>query len=170
MYYPLSPRRRFLWILAAGLVAVAPGVWPVIRTPVDPPSSPLVVNDVSQLNPIRVSGIMSPTTTGEVVDAVKTHAGPISIGGARHSMGGQIATEGALHLDMRRLNRILDFSPATRTITVQAGTSWRQVQEVIDRANLSVAIMQSYANFTIGGSLSVNGHGRYVGRGPLIRS
>jgi FAD/FMN-containing dehydrogenase len=30
--------------------------------------------------------------------------------------------------------------------------------------------MQSYANFTVGGSLSVNAHGRYVGLGPLILS
>jgi FAD/FMN-containing dehydrogenase len=30
--------------------------------------------------------------------------------------------------------------------------------------------MQSYSNFTVGGSLSVNVHGRYVGEGPLIRA
>jgi len=30
--------------------------------------------------------------------------------------------------------------------------------------------MQSFANFTVGGSLSVNAHGRYVGFGPLIGS
>jgi len=30
--------------------------------------------------------------------------------------------------------------------------------------------MQSYANFTVGGSLSVNVHGRYVNQGPLILS
>jgi FAD/FMN-containing dehydrogenase len=30
--------------------------------------------------------------------------------------------------------------------------------------------MQSYANFTVGGSLSVNVHGRYVGLGPIIAS
>lgn len=30
--------------------------------------------------------------------------------------------------------------------------------------------MQSYANFTVGGSVSVNAHGRYVGHGPVGRS
>jgi hypothetical protein len=39
---------------------------------------------------------------------------------------------------------------------VQAGTRWRQIQKHIDAANLSVEIMQSYANFTVDGSLSVN--------------
>jgi FAD/FMN-containing dehydrogenase len=30
--------------------------------------------------------------------------------------------------------------------------------------------MQTYANFTVGGSLSVNAHGRYMGEGPLAHS
>ena len=142
----------------------------VVRAPVRPQVSPLVINDVSQLNPIAVDEVITPTTTEEIVAAVKRHAGPISIGGARHSMGGQTATEGALFIDMRQFDHILDFAPTDKTITVQAGTRWRQIQERIDPANLSVKIMQSYANFTVGGSLSVNAHGRYVGLGPLILS
>jgi len=151
-----------LWFIAMTLS--------VVRAPVLPRQPPLVVNDVSQLNPIQVSEVIAPTTTAEIVEAVKHHAGPISIGGARHSMGGQIASSGALFIDMRQFNRILDFSPTDKTITVQAGTRWRQIQEHIDPANLSVKIMQSYANFTVGGSLSVNAHGRYVGLGPIILS
>jgi FAD/FMN-containing dehydrogenase len=145
-------------------------IWSVVRAPVMPPQSPLVVNDISQLNPIQVAEVLTPTTTAEIVAAVKRHPGPISIGGARHSMGGQTAVAGALFIDMRQFNRILDFSTADKTITVQAGTRWRQIQEHIDPANLSVKIMQSYANFTVGGSLSVNAHGRYVGLGPIILS
>lgn len=144
--------------------------WSVVRAPVIPPSPPLVVNDVSQLNPIQVAEVLTPITTDEIVKAVKEHSGPISIGGARHSMGGQTATQGALFIDMRQFNRILNFSPTGKTITVQAGARWRDIQEHIDAANLSVKIMQSYANFTVGGSLSVNAHGRYVGLGPIILS
>ena len=158
-------------ILALLVLAFAANVWDVIRAPAQPPPvSPFLVNDVSQLNPIRVSEIITPTTTEEIVEAVRRHPGPIAIGGARHSMGGQIATDGALHIDMRPFDRILEFSSERKTITVQAGTRWRQIQERIDSANLAVKIMQSYANFTVGGSLSVNGHGRYVGLGPLISS
>ena len=83
-------------------------------------------------------------------------------------MGGQTATSGALHIDMRSFNRILEFSVAAKTITVQAGITWREIQERIDTADLSVKVMQSYANFTVGGAMSVNAHGRYVGLGPLI--
>jgi FAD/FMN-containing dehydrogenase len=30
--------------------------------------------------------------------------------------------------------------------------------------------MQTYANFTVGGSVSVNCHGRYIGHGPIVSS
>jgi FAD/FMN-containing dehydrogenase len=163
-------KRVGLLVLGAAGLALGVATWNAVRAPIEPTTSPFVVNDVSQLNPIQVSRVITPTTTNEIVEAVKGHDGPISVGGARHSMGGQIATAGALYIDMRGFNKIVTFLPVTKTITVQAGARWRQVQERIDAANLSVAIMQSFANFTVGGSLSVNVHGRYVGRGPLIRS
>lgn len=144
--------------------------WRVVRTPVEAPALPLLVNDVSGLNPVVVGRVLAPTTTAEIVAAVRKHPGSISVGGARHSMGGQIASRGSLHIDMRRFSRILAFEPAAKTITVQAGTRWRQIQERIDPANLSVKIMQTYSDFTVGGSLSVNAHGRYVGLGPVIQS
>jgi len=131
-------------------------------------AAPVVVNDVTRLNPVAVERVVVPKTVDEVRDLVRHHSGAISIGGARHSMGGQIATEGSLHLDMRGLHRIVAFSPEKRRITVEAGITWRKIQEAIDPHGLSVSIMQSYANFTVGGSLSVNVHGRYVGQGPLI--
>ncbi len=128
------------------------------------------VNDVTQLNPIVVEQIAVPKTVDEVRQLVQAHHGAISIGGARHSMGGQIATENSLFVDMRELNHVVALLPEKKTITVEAGITWRAIQEVIDPHNLSVKIMQSYANFTVGGSLSVNVHGRYIGQGPLIRS
>jgi len=129
-----------------------------------------IVNDFSQLNPIKVNSIITPTTTEEIVEAVKNNNGPVSIGGGRFSMGGQTATEHTLQIDMRNFNHILNFSLADKEITVQAGITWRKVQEFIDTFNLSVKIMQTYANFTVGGSLSVNCHGRYTGQGPIVLS
>ena len=167
---PRLAKRIFALLIASCAVWFIASTWRAVRAPVVPQPSPLVINDVSQLNPIRVEKIIAPTTTPEIAEAVKQHPGPISIGGARHSMGGQIATDGALFIDMRHFDRILNFSPTEKTITVQAGTRWRQIQEHIDSANLAVKIMQSYANFTVGGSLSVNAHGRYVRLGPIILS
>lgn len=129
-----------------------------------------VVNDVTHLNPVEVDHVAVPKTVEDVQHLVRTHDGPISIGGGHFSMGGQTASEHTLHLDMRGLNRIVAFNPAAKTITVQAGITWRAIQEAIDSHDLSLKIMQSYANFTVGGSLSVNVHGRYMGQGPLIGS
>lgn len=130
----------------------------------------VVVNDITQLNPIAAQDVIEPTSIEEIVTAVKSHAGPISIGGGRYSMGGQTATEGALQIDMRKFDKVISFSAENKEITVQAGITWRKIQEYIDRYNLSLQIMQTYANFTVGGALSVNAHGRYIGKGPLVLS
>jgi FAD/FMN-containing dehydrogenase len=132
--------------------------------------STAVVNDVTKINPIVVDQILAPTSIDEIVEAVRSHPGPVSIGGGRFSMGGQTATEHALQLDMRRFDRVVAFSKEKKEITVQTGITWRKIQEFIDRHDLSLQIMQTYANFTVGGSLSVNVHGRYIGQGPLVFS
>jgi FAD/FMN-containing dehydrogenase len=165
--YTRWPRRVIggVLVLTAGM-----SIWNLFRTPALPPRIDLVVNDVTGLNPIPVAAILAPTTIEEIASAVRTHTGPIAIGGGRFSQGGQTAEPGALQIDMRQFKRILALDTAAKTITVQAGARWRDVQETLDPHNLSVKIMQTYANFTVGGSVSVNVHGRYVGQGPLVRS
>ncbi|NKI72324.1 FAD-binding protein [Collimonas pratensis] len=133
-------------------------------------SSGVLVDDVTLLNPIWVNRLLTPRTTDEIRQALTTWTGPVCIGGGRYSMGGQIATEHSLHLDMRQFNRVIDYSPRDKIVRVQSGIRWRDLQSVIDAHDLSVKIMQSYANFTVGGALSVNAHGRYVGAGPVINS
>jgi FAD/FMN-containing dehydrogenase len=141
-----------------------------MNRPERPPQPGVIVNDVTRLNPVPVWAVAVPATVAEVQDAVRRADGPISVGGGHFSMGGQTASPGSLHLDMRRLNRVLAFHPEARTIRVQAGIRWCDIQRFVDPHDLSVRIMQTYANFTVGGSLSVNVHGRYVGLGPLILS
>ncbi len=129
-----------------------------------------VVNDVTQINPIEVAGLVKPRTLQELCKAVTDTAGPISIGGGHFSMGGQTASPGSLHIDMRAFNKVLAFRPQERRIRVQAGIRWCDIQRFLDPHGLSVKIMQTYANFTVGGSLSVNAHGRYMGLGPVALS
>jgi FAD/FMN-containing dehydrogenase len=142
-------------------------------------ASPLRVSDVSQLNSTVVAGILQPKTSAEIATYLAQSRGRISIGGSRYSAGGQIVAQGSTHIDMRAFNRLiwLNKTPAGETkanvvahVRVQAGMRWRDLQQLIDPHDLSVAIMQSYSNFSIGGSVSVNCHGRYVGRGALIHS
>jgi FAD/FMN-containing dehydrogenase/uncharacterized membrane protein YhaH (DUF805 family) len=129
-----------------------------------------LLNDVTDLNPILVSSVLIPSTIEEIQTVMRTIDKPISIGGGCFSMGGQIASPDSVHFDMRKLNKILEFSPVHRTIRIQSGIRWCDIQQFIDPHNLSVKIMQTYANFTVGGSLSVNAHGRYNDLGPLILS
>ncbi len=169
-----TARRVARWTAVAALmfatvVFVVAGLGTATRR-VEHPEARTTVDDITRLYRIPVAQVLTPTSTDEIVAALREHQGPVAIGGGRYSMGGQTATEGALQLDMRQFNRILAFSPGDRTITVQAGTRWRQIQQHIDSAGLSVKIMQTYSNFTVGGSLSVNVHGRYVGLGPVILS
>ena len=128
------------------------------------------VNDVTGMTPVQVAAVVQPESTQQVVDIVKKATGPISIAGGKYSMGGQTAIQGAVQIDTRKLNHVIDFKPDQKLLTIETGATWHQVQELIDPYDLSVKIMQSYANFSIGGSLSVNVHGRYIGEGPIILS
>jgi FAD/FMN-containing dehydrogenase len=129
-----------------------------------------IINDVTGLNPVTVWAVVTARNEQEVVDALRRTEGPVSIGGGRYSMGGQTASPHSLHLDLRQMNQVLAFSPQDKTIRVQAGMRWCDIQRFVDPHGLAVKIMQTYANFTVGGSLSVNVHGRYVGLGPLVLS
>lgn len=130
----------------------------------------MIINDVTQLNPISVLAVSAPHSTDELSGIIRNSEGPVSIGGGRFSMGGQTASPNSQHIDMRGMNQVITFSPGEKTIRVQTGIRWCDIQQFIDPHNLSVKIMQTYANFTVGGSLSVNVHGRYIGMGPLILS
>ncbi len=128
------------------------------------------VRDVTELVAIDVQRVVQPRDIDELQAVVARHDGPISIGGGRFSMGGQIATDQTLFLDTRTMDDVVDLDVPNKTIRVESGITWRKIQEAIDPHDLSVSIMQSYANFTVGGSLSVNSHGRYVNAGPLVQS
>ena len=94
------------------------------------------------MNPIPVAREARPTSVEEVQGLVRTTQGPISIGGGRFSMGGQIASPGSLHIDMRGLNKILEVDKAAKALRVQAGATWRSIQERLDTEDLSLSIMQ----------------------------
>ena len=130
----------------------------------------LMVDNVTGLYGVAVARIVRPVTTQEVANAIASWPGSVAIGGGRFSMGGQVAVSGGLHLDMRDMKRLVWFRPEQRCVRVQAGMRWRDLQDIIDPHELSVTTMQSFANFTAGGSVSVNAHGRYVGNGPIGHS
>lgn len=133
-------------------------------------SAMLPVANVTGLYTVQVAKMATPRSTQDVIEQVRSWHGRVAVGGGRYSMGGQTATAAGLHLDMRQMNRLVWLDVAARTVRVQAGMRWRDVQEHLDPHDLAVKTMQSYANFTVGGSVSVNAHGRYVRHGPIANT
>lgn len=172
----LRPWFRRTLLLLLGLILFSVGVSllglflaPNARVATAPDSS-VVVREVTGLYPITVRQVVTPRTVEAIAAAITSSTGPITIGGGRYSMGGQTATPGGLQLDLREFRGVVALDTAARTITVHSGTTWREVQQAIDTVGLAVKIMQTYNTFTVGGALSVNAHGRYIGQGPMIRS
>jgi len=160
-----DPQRRELLrlaLLGAGAAAV-----PGCRTVA--PDAALVEN-ITRLYPVRVARVARPRSIDDVRRSLQEWPGRVSLGGARCSMGGQIALRDGLHLDMRGLNDLVWLKPGEKRARVRAGMRWRELQQHLDGHGLAVRTMQTYANFTVGGSVSVNAHGRYVGHGPIAHS
>jgi FAD/FMN-containing dehydrogenase len=128
-----------------------------------------LIYDFTRLDPTRVGAYILPRDTQDISDALGRHTGKVCVGGGRFSMGGQVAYPDALHIDMRGMNKLLSFDKVRGIVTVQAGMTWRELQRQI-APYWAVKIMQSYNAFTVGGSLNVNVHGRYIGEGPLVLS
>src|SRR5262245_10522775 len=118
------------------------------------------INDVSCLNPTRIDGVVEVKDASDVSRALsfaRANRLNVSIAGARHSQGGQAFARGAVVLDMRGFNRI-SIDPDARTITVQSGATWHDIQNSL-HPKFAVKAMQSTDVFTVGGSISVNAHG-----------
>ncbi len=119
------------------------------------------LNDASCLNRTVVRGVVQPTNEDElrkVLAYADVHELPVSMAGARHSMGGQSIAEAGIVLDMMAFKKI-EVNEETKMLHVQSGATWEQVQEALDPLGLSVSAMQSINIFTVGGTLSVNAHG-----------
>lgn len=113
--------------------------------------------------------IIHAKNTYDIIEAIKKaklNNKKITIAGRRHSMGGQSLLNDSIHLDMMDINKVV-YNPVTRTINVGAGATWKKVQNVLDRYNRSIKVMQSDNIFTVGGTLSVNAHGWQVGTPPI---
>jgi FAD/FMN-containing dehydrogenase len=129
-----------------------------------------IIKDITGLSPTRVNEVVAPNTITELQTFVKNSQLPISIAGARCSQGGQIAYQDGLVIDMEKLNKVLNLNLKNKTVTVQAGITWRKLIEKIDPFNLTIKSMQSYSDFSVGGSMAVNAHCRSVHNDPVINS
>lgn len=102
----------------------------------------------------------------ELLNYARTNHLKISIAGARHSMGGHTIYPGGIVIDMLPFNR-MELDGTNLVLHVQAGARWSEVIPFLNKHGLSVEVMQSNDDFSIGGSLSVNCHGWQFNRPPI---
>ncbi len=129
-----------------------------------------IIEEVTRLFPVDVDSIFQPKSYQEIQELIKQYPGKISVWGGRYSMWWQTAVTWGAQIDMRQMNHVVHFSKEEKIITVETWITWRDIQEYIDPYDLSIMTMQTYSNFTVWWSLSVNVHGRYIWFGPLILS
>ncbi|CAB9497907.1 Uncharacterized FAD-linked oxidoreductase YitY [Seminavis robusta] len=126
----------------------------------------LLLNDVSGLSETLVSRIFFPKTTADVESVLKQALDDdkrIGIRGTQHSMGGQSLQRDGYILDMKYLDHYQYSAQPEQeeedVITVGTGCTWATVIRALNPHGKSPCVLQSYCNFSVGGTLSVNAHG-----------
>ncbi|MGE0239364.1 MAG: FAD-binding oxidoreductase [Parvibaculaceae bacterium] len=118
------------------------------------------VNDVSCLSRTPVRGVVAVKTEKDIAAALafaRANNVKLSMAGALHSMGGHAFARDGIVLDMTGFNAVT-VNETQRTMTVQSGARWHDIQNVL-HPRFAVKAMQSSDVFTVGGSISVNAHG-----------
>lgn len=141
------------------------------------------INDVSYLNQTTLSCIISPSSAQEVSRIVKSvnewnkHNSKvhISISGTKHSQGGHIASKNGITLDMSNLNSVEPPQQKNGlwTVKAQAGALLSDIHNAIrqyEGNSFANKVQQSSTPFSVGGTLSVNAHGRSFSYGSVIHS
>jgi len=121
------------------------------------------LTDNARIYKAKISRVEYPTTEAELLKLVeesRSHHIPLIAAGKHHSQGGHSLCENGIVVDMTRFNKIVDINSTEKWIIVQSGTSWEKIQDAVNPLGLAVKVMQSSNIFTVGGSLSVNAHGR----------
>ncbi len=143
------------------------------------PESDYFCNDThSRLNDTTVRGRLVPTSVEDVVTAVRKireRDEYLTACGSCHAMGGQqFASDGWL-LDMRGMNRVLDFDAGNGRIRVQAGITWPElirhyvIAQHDGSSSWGIRQKQTGADrLTIGGAVSANIHGRGLAIPPFV--
>ena len=134
-------------------------------------------NDASQLNLTKVDTIIRVPDTKIQIERqlrdVLNHAQEndlrISIAGAQHSMGGHTIYPGGIVVNMLPYKH-MKLDTTSNILTIGSGALWEDAISYLDIYGKSVAVMQAFSSFSVGGSISVNGHGWQKDLPPISSS
>ena len=121
---------------------------------------------------LPVGAVVRPGSRWALADAVREtvdagHAVVVRGGGMSYSLGYVPAEPDSVLIDMRGLNSILEINRDDMYVTVEAGTTWRDLHLALEDAGLRTPYWGTLSGIhaTVGGSLSQNsifwGSGRY---------
>lgn len=170
-------RRRLLQHgLAAGATALTPA-WAKNERRSAPAPAPATVflNDASRMNRTPVDHhrvLKSGFDDAAWIEALRAELAraaatgrPVTVGAARHSMGGQSLPAQGVAITFE--NATCRPDPARRVYLAHAGARWHQIIKTLDPIGYSPAVMQSNSDFGLAGTLSVNAHGWPAPFGPF---
>ncbi|TXC93001.1 FAD-binding oxidoreductase [Metabacillus litoralis] len=129
-----------------------------------------LTTDYTGLLPEKIHRVVQTKNRNEIQEIVKeanATGKKISIAGLQHSQGGHTYYKDGIVIDMKTFNKVLEVDEKNKTVRVESGATWEDVQEAIIPYGLALKVTQSQSIFTIGGSLSVNAHGRDIHFGSM---
>lgn len=134
-------------------------------------------NDASGLNQTPIAEIIDVPNNkhaiiqqlSKLIRTATTNQQKISIAGAKHSMGGHTMYPDGIVLNMLSYNHI-SLNKEKNILSVGAGALWSDIIKYLDEHDKSVAVMQALSSFSVGGSISVNGHGWQTESPPIASS
>jgi alkyldihydroxyacetonephosphate synthase len=114
--------------------------------------------------PYQADCIVYPSSAEEVskilVFANENNVPVVTWGGGAGSQGGALAIKGGIILDMKRMNRVIDISETSLTVTAQTGIIHQDLEWALNRKGLSMMhYPASISCSTLGGFLAHRGSG-----------
>lgn len=166
-------KKKHLWIIGFSIVIIFLTIpvfhilktkWSEKETGIEIPKG--FANDASQLNLTKIDTIIQVPNDKKgieiqlrnVLKYAKENNLKISIAGAKHSMGGHTIYPNGIVLNMLPYKQ-MELDSSKNILTIGSGALWEDALKYLDMYGKSIAIMQAFSSFSIGGSISVNGHG-----------
>lgn len=131
---------------------------------------PLSIPDVAKGHVPHWPGVVvhpiSTEQVSQVLAIASRHVASVTAQGGRSSVvGGAVAPDGAIALDLTGLSRILELDEVSATVSVEAGTFGPELESFANERGWTVGhFPQSFHLSTVGGWLACRGAGQYSNR------
>ncbi|MBZ4034937.1 FAD-binding oxidoreductase [Flavobacterium sp. 17A] len=177
-------KRKHIWMISIFIILflMAIPVFHVLKTKWNEKETTSEIpkgytNDASQLNLTKVDTIIAvpkdktaiEKQLQEILKYAQENNLKISIAGAQHSMGGHTIYPGGIVVNMLPYKH-MELDQKNNILTIGSGALWQDAIAYLDLYGKSISVMQAFSSFSVGGSISVNGHGWQKNSPPIASS